>query len=402
MALKDNLNTWWQDLNPRWRQVIAIGGLLCTLMLAGAILVGGGKKTDIKKPEPLNETNLMLPVGNNNTPEQLLAKIEAQGKELKTVSSQLQQEKEARNADKLREMEEKQNNKNDPVTQDALQEIKRVNQRLQDLEKNGPRSGTSPALTDSIPGYEASASTGKAAPAPEVKPAGSKLRITGANLDNKHEAPKREEKPVPALPSGSFFEAVLLNGMDAPTSATTQKNPVPTTMRVKTLAMLPNKYKVDIKECFVLASGYGSLSSERAIIRTESISCVRKDGKIIDTKLEGYIVGEDGRAGMRGRLVSKQGQMIAKTIVAGGLSGIAQGLTPQSVPQLNLNPGQTVSTQTADASSILQTGVAKGFSTSANEVAKFYMEMAREMTPVVEIDAGRKVSIMLVKGFELK
>ena len=193
-----------------------------------------------------------------------------------------------------------------------------------------------------------------------------------------------------------------MNGMDAPTSATTQKNPVPTTMRVKTLAMLPNKYKVDIKECFVLASGYGSLSSERAIIRTESISCVRKDGKIIDTKLEGYIVGEDGRAGMRGRLVSKQGQMIAKTIVAGGLSGIAQGLTPQSVPQLNLNPGQTVSTQTADASSILQTGVAKGFSTSANEVAKFYMEMAREMTPVVEIDAGRKVTIMLVKGFELK
>ncbi|WP_046489688.1 TrbI/VirB10 family protein [Pseudomonas veronii] len=402
MAMKDNLNTWWQDLNPRWRQVIAIGGLLCSLMLAGAILVGGGKKTDSKKTEPLNETNLMLPVGNNNTPEQLLARIEAQGKELKTVSSQLQQEKEARNADKLREMEEKQNNKNDPVTQDALQELKRVNQRLQDLEKNGPRSGTSPALSDSLPGYDASAGNGPVAPAPELKPTGPKLRITGANLDNKRDAPKHEEKPVPALPSGSFFEAVLLNGMDAPTSATTQKNPVPTTMRVKTLAMLPNKYKVDIKECFVLASGYGSLSSERAIIRTESISCVRKDGKIIDTKLEGYIVGEDGRAGMRGRLVSKQGQMIAKTIVAGGLSGIAQGLTPQSVPQLNLNPGQTVSTQTADASSILQTGVAKGFSTSANEVAKFYMEMAREMTPVVEIDAGRKVSIMLVKGFELK
>jgi conjugal transfer pilus assembly protein TraB len=190
--------------------------------------------------------------------------------------------------------------------------------------------------------------------------------------------------------------------MDAPTSATTQKNPVPTTLRVKTVAMLPNEYRVNVKECFVLASGYGSLSSERAILRTESISCVRNDGKIIESKIEGYIVGEDGRAGMRGRLVSKQGQMIAKTLVAGGLSGIAQGLTPQSVPQLNLNPGDTVSTQTADASSILQTGVAKGFSTSANEVAKFYMEMAREMTPVVEVDAGRKVTIMLVKGFELK
>lgn len=400
MALKDNLNTWWQDLNPRWRQGIAIGGLLTTLMLVGSLLVGGSKPSVRKNPAPLNETNLLLPKGNNNTPEQLYAKIEAQEKETKTLAAQLQQEKDARTADKLRELEEQQRNKSDAVTQDALQELKRVSQRLDDLEKRGPTVASAPALNGPLPGYEGSVSTGT--PAPEAKPAGPKLRITGVNLENKRDAPKHEDKPVPALSAGSFFEAVLLNGMDAPTSATTQKNPVPTTLRIKTEAMLPNKYRVDIKECFVLASGYGSLSSERAILRTETISCVRKDGKIIESKVEGYIVGEDGRAGMRGRLVSKQGQMIAKTLVAGGLSGFAQAMTPQNVPQLNLNPGGTVSTQTADTSSILQTGVAKGFTTSANEVAKFYMEMAREMTPVVEVDAGRKVTIMLVKGFELK
>ena len=400
MAFKDDLSSKWQDLNPRWRQVIAIGGLLISLMLVGSLLVGGGKQTPRKKPEPLNETNLLLPKGNNNTPEQLYAKIEAQEKETTALSAQLQQEKDARTADKLRELEERQQNKNDSVSQDTLLELRRLTQRLDDIEKRGPQGASAPALNGPLPGYEASAGTG--APVPEEKPAGPKLRISGLNLENKRVAPKRDEKPVPALSAGSFFEAILLNGMDAPTSATTQKNPVPTTLRVKTVAMLPNEYRVNVKECFVLASGYGSLSSERAILRTESISCVRNDGKIIESKIEGYIVGEDGRAGMRGRLVSKQGQMIAKTLVAGGLSGIAQGLTPQSVPQLNLNPGDTVSTQTADASSILQTGVAKGFSTSANEVAKFYMEMAREMTPVVEVDAGRKVTIMLVKGFELK
>jgi conjugal transfer pilus assembly protein TraB len=400
MAIKDNLNTWWQDLNPRWRQGIAIGGLLMTLMLVGSLLVGGSKPSARKKPEPLNETNLLLPKGNNNTPEQLFAKIEAQEKETKDLKAQLQQEKDARTADKLSALEEQQRNKPDAVTQDALAELKRVTQRLNELEKHGPQSTPAPALNGPLPGYEASAASGVAAP--EAAPEGPKLRITGVNLENKRETPKRDEKPVPALSAGSFFEAVLLNGMDAPTSATTQKNPVPTTLRIKTEAMLPNKYRVDIKECFVLASGYGSLSSERAILRTETISCVRKDGKIIESKVEGYIVGEDGRAGMRGRLVSKQGQMIAKTLVAGGLSGFAQAMTPQNVPQLNLNPGSTVSTQTADTSSILQTGVAKGFTTSANEVAKFYMEMAREMTPVVEVDAGRKVTIMLVKGFELK
>ncbi|MGP5513097.1 TraB/VirB10 family protein, partial [Pseudomonas helleri] len=112
MAFKDDLSSKWQDLNPRWRQVIAIGGLLISLMLVGSLLVGGGKQTPRKKPEPLNETNLLLPKGNNNTPEQLYAKIEAQEKETKALSAQLQQEKDARTADKLRELEERQQNKN--------------------------------------------------------------------------------------------------------------------------------------------------------------------------------------------------------------------------------------------------------------------------------------------------
>lgn len=400
MAIKDQLKDKWQDLSPGVRSTVAIIGLLGLLMIVGSVIVGNDKPKKNTKTDGTSDTKLLLPRGDNNTPEQIMAKLALQDKRFKEIGQSLKQMEQDRKDDRLRALEEERlrGQRPDPVTQDTLRELKRLGDRLDKLEVN--KGVTAPALNAALPGYESADGTGESLQEP--KPKAATLRVTGGIQTSRNETSKQAEKPNPAMPAGSFFEGVLLNGMDAPTSATTQKNPVPTTLRIKSDAVLPNKYSVDVKECFALASGFGVLSSERAMLRTETFSCVRKDGKIIEGKMEGYIVGEDGRVGMRGRLVSKQGQMIAKTLVAGGLSGLAQGMTPQTIPQLSLGDNSTTRTQSADASTILQTGVAKGFSTSANEIAKFYIEMAREMTPVVEIDAGRKVTIMLVKGIELK
>ena len=92
---------------------------------------------------------------------------------------------------------------------------------------------------------------------------------------------------------------------------------MPALLRVEKEAILPNRFTSDIKDCFVLVSGHGDLSSERAFLRGEYLSCVRNDGAVLETKFPSYVVGEDGKAGMKGRLVSKQGQMIARTLIAG-------------------------------------------------------------------------------------
>ena len=78
-----------------------------------------------------------------------------------------------------------------------------------------------------------------------------------------------------------------------------------------------NHFRSKIKECFVVGAGYGDVSSERAYIRTESLSCVTRDGTAIDVPIKGYVAGEDGKAGMRGRLVSKQGQFLANALLVG-------------------------------------------------------------------------------------
>jgi hypothetical protein len=85
--------------------------------------------------------------------------------------------------------------------------------------------------------------------------------------------------------------------------------------------------------------GYGDISSERAYLRTENLSCVRADGATLEVKIQGSVYGEDGKVGMRGRLVTKQGQMLANALLAGVVSGIGQGLATSSTNVQHLAAG---------------------------------------------------------------
>src|SRR5690606_19374984 len=103
-------------------------------------------------------------------------------------------------------------------------------------------------------------------------------------------------------------------------------------VRIKHEAILANHRRLDLRECFVLASGYGELSSERAMLRTETINCIRNDGGVIESPIDGYITGTDGKAGIRGRLVSRQGQMLANAMKAGALEGFSNVFSRTRVP----------------------------------------------------------------------
>lgn len=225
----------------------------------------------------------------------------------------------------------------------------------------------------------------------------------GTNARDQREMAMRPGEKRTYIPAGSMFSGVLLNGMDAPTSSAASKNPTPVIIRVKHAAILPNRASVDIRECFVVASGHGSLSSERAIMRVETISCVRNDGGVVESRMDGYIVDSDGKVGMRGTLVTKQGALIANAMVAGILGGLGQVLRPTPIPAVATGAvGAQQQFQTPDLNMAAQNGLMGGIANTTQQVSKFYMDLAKEMHPIIEIDAGRVATIVLVRGAALK
>ena len=239
-------------------------------------------------------------------------------------------------------------------------------------------------------------------PPPPPRPPGiasfevSDARVVPPETAGKAEA-KRDARSY--VPSGSFFRAALLGGLDAPTGGQAQSNPHPILMRVQDNAFLPNRYRFKIKECLALGASHGDISSERAYIRLESLSCVRHDGKAIDVPVKGYVVGEDGKAGMRGRLVSKQGQVLANALVAGIGAGIGQAFQ-QSATTISTNPLGSVGT--IDPGKQFQAGIGTGVGKALDRLSQYYITLAEKMFPIIEVDAGRTVDVVFTKGFSLE
>jgi len=123
------------------------------------------------------------------------------------------------------------------------------------------------------------------------------------------------------------MEATLLSGLDAVTTSSGSKNPVPVLLRIKDLAVLPNRVKANLKGCFVLGEGKGNLATERVDVRLLTLSCLSRGGKaVIDQKIKGYVVDEDGKAGLRGVVAAKMGAMLARAALAGFLGGVGEGV----------------------------------------------------------------------------
>jgi conjugal transfer pilus assembly protein TraB len=200
------------------------------------------------------------------------------------------------------------------------------------------------------------------------------------------------------VPAGSFAKAVLLAGLDAPTGGQAQSDPHPILLRIDKNAILPNKYQYDIRECFVIGAGYGDISSERAFMRLENLSCIRNDGVAIDTAIKGYVAGEDGKAGVRGRLVTKQGQILANAL----LSGIASGVG-RSIEQSSYQYNSTIYGQQSyiDPNKTLQAGLGSGVGKAMDRLAQYYISLAEKIFPVIEVDSGRSVEVVLTKGLDL-
>lgn len=219
--------------------------------------------------------------------------------------------------------------------------------------------------------------------------------VTDASADSE----KTERRRVGTwVPAGSFTRAVMLGGLDAPTGGQAQHDPHPVVMRLQDNSMLPNRFRTRTKECHLVGAGYGDIASERAYIRLETLSCVLKSGQVIETPVSGYVAGEDGKTGMRGRLVSKEGQLVAKGLIAGLLAGIGGGFA-QTRTTLSTSP--LGSTQTVDPSKIFEFGAYQGIGKAMDRLAQYYISMAEKIFPIVEIDAGRVVDAVFTKGVAL-
>ena len=197
----------------------------------------------------------------------------------------------------------------------------------------------------------------------------------------------------------------MLSGLNAPTSEGAKGQPMPALVRIKTPAVLPNDVKANLKGCFVVVHGYGSLADERAYLSAVALSCILKNGQgAIESKITGYIVDSDGSIGLRGKVISKMGQNLVRSALAGFMSGIGTAAQTAYQPQETVLAGVGLQTTTGSIPmrSILESGVGSGIGQAGKDLSKFYLDLAKQTIPVVEVKAERGLTLVLTEGVDLK
>jgi conjugal transfer pilus assembly protein TraB len=200
------------------------------------------------------------------------------------------------------------------------------------------------------------------------------------------------------LPAGTIITGATLNGVNVGTGPAAMSNPQIVEVRVKKPAIMPNGYRVNLNNCMIINSGYGNLSSERVYLRPTTLSCVNEQGKVIESTIKGYVVGDDGISGVKGVVVDHQGALIAKGFFAGLFSGLGGAFAPQAVTPLQLNPGSTMQYQYPSGSMLAGNAISGGVSNAAGQIAKFYIEEAKALQPTLQINPGVSVDLILEAG----
>jgi len=191
-------------------------------------------------------------------------------------------------------------------------------------------------------------------------------------------------------------KAYLVTGVYAPAFSEGKSDPLPVLLQAEGNILIANNDTESIENCFLLGSAKGNMNSETADIRLNKISCSLADGtKKIEGSISGWVIGENGIPGVPGELLHKNGAWLAKTFVAGFLDTFSQTLVSYAGAG---GKNGNASNGTITVGDSLASAGAQSTSDVFQKIGDYYLKMAEQIFPVIEVKPGRTVDILLKGG----
>jgi len=207
-----------------------------------------------------------------------------------------------------------------------------------------------------------------------------------------------------------FTEAYMLTGAYAPlfggrsgqsggsgSSGSGQMMSIPVLMEAEGDLIMPNSTIGSIDKCMLIGTSVGNASSSTVDIRLEKMSCLIDGGKkIIDGRIQGWVVSESGTPGLPATMVYRAGDYISRVIASGVLEGLSQGFMNAAAA------GNYGGSGTAQIYAGGANGAGQGVSNAFSKLADFYLQLAEATLPMLETKGGRTVSMVVMGGDKFK
>ena len=212
------------------------------------------------------------------------------------------------------------------------------------------------------------------------------------------------------VPPNAYVEAKVLVGVDAATGTSYSQDPKPVLFRILGPAIhvgSSGKFQsTDLTGCLINGAAYGELPSEKVYVKLQKITCPAGPGRFSVATVEGYVTSK-GKAGVRGPVISREGQFTTRALVAGALNGLGQGLSKnvqasQSGVTTSITGAGALSAQELTPGQIATGSLGTGVSQAASMLADYYIKRAEQYQPVIEMPTGIQVELVFLSGFQIK
>lgn len=275
----------------------------------------------------------------------------------------------------------------------------------------GPRAGgydaRGPAGVQPQPGVPAPNSAAPDAPPPpaEVKLmnfSSDKGASTGAKLTRADVPPLVVEDSPDYLPPNSYAPARVIVGVDASAGVASQTDPLPVVLRItgpaRSVLQNGRVLTTRLQGCVINGAARGDLSSEKVYVKLARMTCDQPGGRVAVSEVKGFI-SFAGKSGVRGRVVSREGNLVTQALLAGIVGGFGRGFSANANSVFGgarTNPDG--SKAKLSAGDILGGGLGQGAADAADTVSKYLIERAEQYQPVVEMPTGIDVEVVFLDG----
>lgn len=228
---------------------------------------------------------------------------------------------------------------------------------------------------------------------PPVSITSNTSKISTLNSTFASSKPKEEGDLV--IPMGAS-KGILLTGSTLKTLEAGKSEPKVVFIKLDDKFVSSNETKLKLKGCVVQGAAVGDFGTGTAEIRVSSIQCTARDKKgqeyIAETEsLKAWVFDESNLYGVESRVVSKEGEIFAKSIP---LALLNTGMSMLTTAANNYTSKQTTNadgTTTVSAPAV-QT-VSSETSNIMTRITDLWLKYLDSITPVVQFRAGRTVTV---------
>jgi conjugal transfer pilus assembly protein TraB len=196
------------------------------------------------------------------------------------------------------------------------------------------------------------------------------------------------------IPAGSFVKGKLLSGVEAP-----EGKALPVLLQADFAFIGPNKTRIDLAGCFMIAKSTGNLSIERVEMQATKLSCVAKSGQMFERDINGFVADDkDNSFAVMGTINTKQDRVAVMAFLSSVVEGVGKAVQQA---QTSTKTNEIGTSQTIIDGDQTKFALAGGASNAASMVTQWYLKQAQNLLPTINVGSGQDVWIIMQDSVSL-